>query len=286
MLSTLSQPPPPSCIGPSEFKALGGKIPEDPSTSSSESTSAAITRDNWRKNRYPDVLPFDHCRVRLLTSAADYINASFIPGAKGARTYISAQAPLPHTFNDFWLMVWENQCPVITMLTKFIEKRKVKAHCYWPSAIGQTEVFGTVAVTLREVSVQCDGKVTLRAFRLHDPLGSYRDVVHIHYTEWPDCGVPSTTDCFKRVLDLMDHYSKSHRSPSLVHCSAGIGRAGTFIAVHSFISQRLIGTPNLSVPGVVQQMRTCRAGMVQTSDQYQFIFKTISEIVQATSVHC
>jgi len=240
--------------------------------------SSALANNN--KNRYPDVLPYEQSRVRLMNNQhSDYINASFIPGFFGETEYISCQAPLPHTFSDFWIMVWEQNAHVVVMLTKFLEKRRVKAHCYWPSCIGEEVTFGDVCVKLLGFE-QHTSDVVERKFAL-TYQGETRVISHFHYTEWPDFGVPSSTNSFQVLLRLANQAridENGSLTPIVAHCSAGIGRAGTFLAVHSYL-EHFEMQAGVSVPHIINKMREYRMGMVQTKEQYLFIYNIIDDVI-------
>lgn len=261
-----------------EFKAL----PKPPNSrkTATEVFGCAITPENTSKNRYPDVLPYEKHRVKLQSASNDYINASYIRG-RHAKSYISCQAPLPSTFADFWCMVWENHIPLVVMLTRFLEKRQIKAHCYWPQELGCSETFGNVSLMLTSVRKLHHNQIVLRTFKMkHTETGELRDVAHIHYTEWPDFGVPTTSQGLRQVVKLIDMHNEQHPDkPIVVHCSAGIGRTGTLLAVHSFLSRHR-GDMNVSVRQIVEDMRKHRMGMVQTKEQYKFIYQAIEDALR------
>eukprot|EP01115_Flamella_aegyptia_P004165 TRINITY_DN1820_c0_g5_i1.p1 TRINITY_DN1820_c0_g5~~TRINITY_DN1820_c0_g5_i1.p1 ORF type:complete len:380 (-),score=66.64 TRINITY_DN1820_c0_g5_i1:136-1275(-) len=255
-----------------EFKELISPIP---CVGINRSKIFGSALKNKTKNRYPDVLPYEENRVVLSSSENDYINASLIPGKNG--NYISCQAPLPHTFADFWLMIWEYVVPVVVMLTKFLEKRRVKAHCYWPGNVGDCVSFNDISVQLLEVCE--DNNVVVRKFQLSRNEET-RTVVHIHYTEWPDFGIPKTSDQFISVLSLIEeHRYNIDKEPHniVVHCSAGIGRAGTLIAIHNYCEIKKMEL-DVKIKDMVDDMRKCRMGMVQTKEQYTFIYKVIEDL--------
>lgn len=250
---------------------------------------------NIHKNRYRDVLPLGFngnvpTRVRLQpilgVEGSEYINANYIDIRD--KRYIACQAPIPHTFADFWRMVWEQEVTVIVMLTSLVECDRVKAHAYWP-AVDKTHRFGALAVTLLEESYEC-GVMTrkLSITKLEDD--STRQVTQLHFCEWPDHGVPRSSAGIRRILHLSHYYSRLHQhqqglaGPIVVHCSAGIGRAGTFIAIDVMLdvlhSRRLRepddGSPK-TVFDTVRYLRQRRRGMIQTLEQYKFIFRVLEE---------
>jgi len=241
--------------------------------------SEGLKRENARKNRYPDVIAYDHSRVKL--SSGNYINANYISCGRAEQAYIASQAPLPQTFNDFWAMIWETQAPVIVMLTRFIERKRIKAHCYWPSE-GTSETFGAITVELISALEFPDKGITIRSFKMRQN-GAVRVVDHVHYTNWPDFGVPSTTSSLRSLVYLMNEYQDAVPDrPLVVHCSAGIGRAGSLIAIHSFLSPNR--EDGLTVQELVEQMRCQRYGAVQTKEQYLLIYQTIESILEDQQV--
>ena len=238
-------------------------------------------------NRYPDVVPFENTRVKLDTEDA-YINASYIEICPRYR-FIAAQAPLPQCFTDFWFMIWQKNVSVVVMLSRFVEKRRVKAHCYWPSVIDLVELFGEISVKLtkEEELPHC---ITVRHFEVSKE-GVSRTVVHIHYTEWPDFGVPQTTEGIRQVKKLTDEYSMQLSTstgdsgdsyPVLVHCSAGVGRAGTFLAYLNYCKLISLGRTHdtLTVGEVVTALRKQRMYMVQTKEQFLFIYRLLQDEFQ------
>lgn len=249
---------------------------------------------NRHLNRYQDVLPFESTRVKLSTPTS-YINASYIEMSEDFKC-IAAQAPLPQAFNDFWQMVWESGVVVIVMLSRFIEKRRVKAHCYWPSLIGQPDTFDKITVTLNKTQNPSNG-ITIQHFTISDDFET-RKLVHVHYTNWPDYGVPETTEDIREIKRIAELYATKEslknnserdtlstkspqtlRYPILVHCSAGIGRAGTFLAFLNYCQLIKQGQTHLSlsVGTIVSSLRKQRMCMVQTKEQYHFIYQLLND---------
>jgi len=186
---------------------------------------------------------------------------------------------------SFWKIVWENNVKVIVMLTKFIERRRVKAHCYWPSA-NCPETFDDITVELVSESTSQNHKsIKIQEFRMRKQ-DEVRTVVHLHFTEWPDFGVPESTSGFRQLLEMTEVYrdngGKPHSpdsAPVLVHCSAGIGRSGTFLAISIF--RELFGTCDVEIFDIVNALREQRMGMVQCVEQYQFIYQFVGEESQS-----
>ncbi|KAF0687918.1 Aste57867_20410 [Aphanomyces stellatus] len=237
------------------------------------------------KNRYRDVLPFEKTRVRVRThandSAGDYINANYIAGNE----YIACCAPPPSAIVDFWSMVWHENVHVILMLTNFIERQMLKADMYW-NAKGQAVQVGDVTVRLAAEEDSARGYTT-RVFELTHPSEASTRLVHqVQLTTWPDHGVLQDYRVVEPMLHLVNALNKrgenGARRPIVVHCSAGIGRSGTFIAINIMLTQlreavvtaddaRLASA--LDVRAVVHRIRSERPGMVQTPEQYRMIYQ-------------
>ncbi|XP_040183982.1 receptor-type tyrosine-protein phosphatase beta-like isoform X1 [Rana temporaria] len=229
--------------------------------------------ENREKNRYTNVLPYDISRVTLSTnenSSDDYINANFIPGFIMKKEFIAAQGPLPRTLNDFWRMVWEKDVRAIAMLTRCVELGKVKCEEYWPS--WSARKFGNLSVAATNETVLPDW--TIRDFIVTNPQTKQtKQVRHFHFTAWPDHGVPKATEDLVQFRNLIREYTSGHSSPSspiLVHCSAGVGRTGTLIALDRIIKQ-IEADDKVDVYGVVYDLRMHRDLMVQTESQYVFL---------------
>jgi len=203
----------------------------------------ACSMVNYRfKNRYKNVLPVEETRVKLesdsMRDRSDYINANFVEykGKLGNRTnyrYICTQAPLPSTFCDFWWMVWQQKSPVICVLNRLQEAGKIKGDIYWPCQTGETKPYGDVHVTLDWVFPLPKFDIEIRRFKL-ESCTSKRKLFQICYEGWPDFGVPSSSVAIRELIHLVRYYrqwgvSKSLDGPCIVHCSAGIGRCGTFL---------------------------------------------------------
>ncbi|XP_072277665.1 receptor-type tyrosine-protein phosphatase eta-like [Pyxicephalus adspersus] len=246
------------------------------------SKTAAEQPENREKNRYTNVLPYDLSRVTLSSngnSTDDYINANFIPGYINTKEFIASQGPLPKTINDFWRMIWEKDVRVLIMLTKCVEVGKVKCEEYWPSRSSRT--FGNLSVSLKNESILPDW--TIRDFLVTDiQTKQNKQLRHFHFTAWPDHGVPNTTDDLIRFRNLIRDYTAVHSPPSspiLVHCSAGVGRTGTLIALDRIIKQ-IEAEDKVDVYGVVYDLRMNRGLMVQTESQYIFLNKCALDVIK------
>uniref|UniRef100_A0A4W4EVD9 Tyrosine-protein phosphatase non-receptor type 9 n=1 Tax=Electrophorus electricus TaxID=8005 RepID=A0A4W4EVD9_ELEEL len=247
---------------------------------------------NQIKNRYSDVLCLDESRVRLFPTS-DYINASFMDGYKMTKAYIATQGPLPKTFADFWRMVWEQMVLIIVMTTRVMERGRVKCGQYWPLEVSRTEEYGYFLVRNVHTETFQDFKIThLELY--NSQTGECREVSHYLYVSWPDFGVPKSAsamlDFRARVKQrqelalqtLYPHWTGPPGGPPIVvHCSAGIGRTGTFCTLDICLS-RLEDIGTVNVKRTVQRMRMQRAFSIQTWDQYYFCYKAVIEHAQQT----
>uniref|UniRef100_A0A8C9VTA8 protein-tyrosine-phosphatase n=1 Tax=Scleropages formosus TaxID=113540 RepID=A0A8C9VTA8_SCLFO len=228
----------------------------------------ALLPENRSKNRYNNILPYDSTRVKLSyvddDPCSDYINASYIPGNNFRREYIATQGPLPGTKDDFWKMVWEQNVHNIVMVTQCVEKGRVKCDHYWP--YDQDPLYyGDLIVQMQAESVLPEW--TIREFTIcsEDQLRYNRVVRQFHYTVWPDHGVPETTQSLVQfVRTVRDYINRSPGSGgTVVHCSAGVGRTGTFIALDRAL-QQLDAKDTVDIYGIVFDLRLHRSHMVQT----------------------
>ncbi|KAM4723203.1 receptor-type tyrosine-protein phosphatase eta-like [Rhinophrynus dorsalis] len=243
---------------------------------------AAEYPENKIKNRYTNVLPYDHSRVKLLIQdhpTDDYINANYIPGFNMKKEFIAAQGPLPATVQDFWRMIWEKNICVVVMLTRCVELGKVKCEEYWPTE--QAKEFGDLLVHLTNETVLPDW--TVRDFKVINKLSNENQQVRqYHFTAWPDHGVPKTTDVLINFRNTLWDYVKMcpPNSPVLVHCSAGVGRTGTLIALDRIIKQ-IECEEIVDVYGIVYDLRMHRVIMVQTESQYIFLNQCALDFIRA-----
>ncbi|XP_039623041.1 LOW QUALITY PROTEIN: receptor-type tyrosine-protein phosphatase S [Polypterus senegalus] len=234
---------------------------------------------NKPKNRYANVIAYDHSRVILSPiegiSGSDYINANYIDGYRKQNAYIATQGPLPETFGDFWRMVWEQRAATVVMMTKLEEKSRIKCDQYWPSR--GTETYGMTQVTLLdtiELATFC-----VRTFSLHKNGSSEkREVRQFQFTAWPDHGVPEYPTPFLAFLRRVKTCNPPDAGPIIVHCSAGVGRTGCFIVIDAML-ERIKHEKTVDIYGHVTLMRSQRNYMVQTEDQYSFIHDALLEAV-------
>ncbi|KAK6748345.1 hypothetical protein RB195_001143 [Necator americanus] len=233
------------------------------------------------RNRYRDILPYDHNRVVLSRTDENpngYINASFISLPKGHTHFIAAQAPLTATLEEWWKMIEEQKVVLIVMLCKLVEMSKVKCERYWPSEIGQSLIFGCYEITLESEESFADDDYLLRRLKMtNQKTGESRTVNQLHYREWPDHGCPTGESQLINMIEKMAEFKGDSDAPVLVHCSAGVGRTGTIISVN-YIRELIESEEldSLDLFELVMSLRKQRASMVQTQDQYHFVHKCVA----------
>lgn len=236
--------------------------------------------ENEKKNRYRDISPYDTTRVILNSAVSgDYINASYvnmeIQGSGIVNRYIACQGPLAGTCIDFWEMVWEQQSTLIVMLTTVVEQGRVKCHRYWPR-LNETVEFGSLQVTcLKEEETP---GFAFREFTLiNTETQDERHITHMQYLAWPDHGVPDDSTEFLNFVTQVRQARTGMVEPTIVHCSAGIGRTGVLILMET--AQCLIEANEPVYPlDVVRSMRDQRAMMIQTASQYRFVCEAIQRV--------
>ncbi|XP_029409774.1 receptor-type tyrosine-protein phosphatase delta isoform X26 [Nannospalax galili] len=234
---------------------------------------------NKPKNRYANVIAYDHSRVLLSAiegiPGSDYVNANYIDGYRKQNAYIATQGSLPETFGDFWRMIWEQRSATVVMMTRLEERSRVKCDQYWPSR--GTETHGLVQVTLLdtvELATYC-----VRTFALYKNGSSEkREVRQFQFTAWPDHGVPEHPTPFLAFLRRVKACNPPDAGPMVVHCSAGVGRTGCFIVIDAML-ERIKHEKTVDIYGHVTLMRAQRNYMVQTEDQYIFIHDALLEAV-------
>ena len=263
------------------------------------------------KNRYVNILPQTATRVVLKTypqlgPESDYINADHVNLPNEPHGYILTQAPKAETINDFWRMVWEQQASIIVMLTDFVENGRRKAVQYWPDV---EAVYGMLKVKLKIKEPVLDTGIEMRVFDVsHIVDGGFIECTHFHYKTWPDHHALSEKDDMKKYVELLHQYRRMRNSQpvghkSIIHCSAGVGRSGTFLAsdyllrdierqtAKAIAEKGKTSTPlsadtwpsmvRISVHNVVRQLRLARGGqVVQTPEQYRFIFQFLDHCLE------
>ncbi|XP_045912853.1 receptor-type tyrosine-protein phosphatase V-like [Micropterus dolomieu] len=233
---------------------------------------------NREKNRYPYILPYDHCRVRLSVQNSnpqtDYINANFVPGGASERDFICTQGPLHKTMADFWRMVWEQNVRIIIMVTALKHKDIVLCDKYWPLERG-TVYHGLIQVTTVTRKQGPDCFITTINLRQRD-CSTARIITHYYYPSWPDQGVPKDSSS---LCTFTEHVRQSLETtprlgPAVVHCSAGVGRSGTFVTL-LWLMQLCARGIRPNVRAAVEDLRLHRMCMVQNLEQYIFVHQCL-----------
>ncbi|XP_056002938.1 receptor-type tyrosine-protein phosphatase alpha-like isoform X5 [Ostrea edulis] len=237
--------------------------------------------ENVSKNRFKTTFPYDHSRVILKGdngTSSDYINANYINGTDEQNEYIASQGPKQNTLVDFWAMIWQDNVSQIVMLTNLQEGIKLKCTQYWPEGM-KAKTFGQFVVKSMEEKKYAF--YVIRRFSVsHKQLKMARVVTQYHYTSWPDHGTPHPL-CLIVFHDYVTRTNTSQtKAPTVVHCSAGIGRTGTYIALDALYKAGKV-TGKVNVAEYVKTMRANRMNMVQTYEQYMTVFLALNDYFKA-----
>ncbi|XP_044067860.1 receptor-type tyrosine-protein phosphatase V-like isoform X2 [Siniperca chuatsi] len=241
-------------------------------------TRVGDSEANREKNRYPFILPYDHCRVRLSVQNShphtDYINANFVPGGGSERDFICTQGPLHNTMADFWRMVWEQNVRIIVMVTALRHKDIVLCDLYWPLEQG-TVYHGLIQVTTVTRKQGPDYFSTTINLRQRD-CPTDRIITHYYYPSWPDQGIPKKSSSLCAFTEhVRQHLETSPRlGPAVVHCSAGVGRSGTFVTL-LWLMQLCARGIRPDIRAAVEDLRLHRMWMVQNLEQYIFVHQCL-----------
>ncbi|XP_051990005.1 receptor-type tyrosine-protein phosphatase mu-like isoform X4 [Xyrauchen texanus] len=232
--------------------------------------------ENRMKNRYGNIIAYDHSRVRLQNldgeQNSDYINANYVDGYHRPNHYIATQGPMQETVVDFWRMVWQENTATIVMVTNLVEVGRVKCCKYWPD---DTEIYRDIKVTL--IETQLLSEYVIRTFAV-EKRGAHeiREISQFHFTGWPDHGVPYHATGLLGFVRRVKAKSPSNAGPIVVHCSAGAGRTGCFIVIDIMLDMaEREGV--VDIYNCVRELRSRRVNMVQTEEQYVFIHDAILE---------
>lgn len=247
-------------------------------------TTVALKPENVKKNRYMEILPYDHARVVLndLTnmSGSDYINASSITDHDPRNpAYIATQGSLPHTAPDFWQMIWEQGSVVMVMLTRLTENGNAMCHRYWPEE--GSEVYHIYEVHLVSEHIWCDDYLVRSFYLKNVKTGETRTVTQFHFLSWPDNGIPTST---KALLEFRRKVNKSYRGrscPIAVHCSDGAGRTGTYCLIDMVLNRMAKGAKEIDIAATLEHIRDQRLAMVSTKQQFEFVLMAVAEEVHA-----
>ncbi|KGL82713.1 Phosphatidylinositol phosphatase PTPRQ, partial [Tinamus guttatus] len=234
---------------------------------------------NRSKNRFPNIKPYNNNRVKLMPDAgipgSDYINASYVSGYLCPNEFIATQGPLPGTVGDFWRMVWETRAKTLVMLTQCFEKGRIRCHQYWPEDNKPVTVFGDIVITKLMEDTQMDW--TIRDLKI-ERLGDCMMVRQCNFTSWPEHGVPETTAPIIHFVKLIRASRAHDTTPMVVHCSAGVGRTGVYIAL-DHLTQHINDHDFVDIYGLVAELRSERMCMVQNLAQYIFLHQCVLDLL-------
>eukprot|EP00076_Gallus_gallus_P006967 XP_001235234.1 tyrosine-protein phosphatase non-receptor type 22 [Gallus gallus] len=244
-------------------------------------TVTAECPENIKRNRYKDILPYDHSRVELslITSDTDshYINANFIKGVYGPRAYIATQGPLPTTVTDFWRMIWEYEVLIVVMACMEFEMGKKKCERYWAEV-------GDSALQCGPFSITCEAEEKKNEYVIRTLKVSLNEAVRtihqFHYQNWPDHDIPSSIDPILELIGEVRCYQPDDSIPICIHCSAGCGRTGVVCAIDytwKLLKDGIVPV-NFSIFSLIQEMRTQRPSIVQTKEQYKLVYNAVIEL--------
>ncbi|XP_027694423.1 tyrosine-protein phosphatase non-receptor type 12 isoform X3 [Vombatus ursinus] len=246
-------------------------------------TATGEKEENVKKNRYKDILPFDHSRVKLTLKTpsqdSDYINANFIKGVYGPKAYVATQGPLANTVIDFWRMIWEYNVVIIVMACREFEMGRKKCERYWP-------LYGEDSLTFAPFQISCEAEQARTDYYIRTLLLEFqnesRRLYQFHYVNWPDHDVPSSFDSILDMISLMREYQEHEDVPICIHCSAGCGRTGAICAIDYTWNLLKAGKipEEFNVFNLIQEMRTQRHSAVQTKEQYELVHRAIAQLFE------
>ncbi|XP_014090961.2 tyrosine-protein phosphatase 69D isoform X2 [Bactrocera oleae] len=259
-----------------------------PNRFSDRTTKNSDMKENASKNRYPDIKAYDQTRVKLSQingiQGSDYINANFVIGYRERKKFICAQGPMESTVNDFWRMIWEQHLEIIVMLTNLEEYNKSKCAKYWPEKISDAKQFGEI--TVKFVAERKMGDYLVRNLDVsrrnaagNDEDEERRQITQYHYLVWKDFMAPEHPHGIIKFVRQINAVYSVQRGPILVHCSAGVGRTGTLVALDSLI-QQLEEEDQVSIFNTVCDLRHQRNFLVQSLKQYIFLYRSLLDIAQ------
>lgn len=249
------------------------------------STRASDSRDNIYKNRYPDIKAYDQTRVKLSQvdsiAGSDYINANYVLSYKERKKFICAQGPMDTTVNEFWRMIWEQHLELILMLTNLEEYSKTKCAKYWPDKIDGDKIFGDITVCHVDETRYSD--YLIRNLKISRKVGmkdqEERQIIQYHYLVWKDFMAPEHPNGIIKFIKRINEVYTIDKGCILVHCSAGVGRTGTLVALDCLL-QQLKEEGQVSIFNTICDLRHQRNFLVQSLKQYIFIYRALMEVAQ------
>lgn len=257
-----------------------------PNRFNDRTTKNSDAKENLGKNRYPDIKAYDQTRVKLSmlngTIGSDYINANFVLGYKERKKFICAQGPMESTVSDFWRMIWEQHLEIIVMLTNLEEYNKAKCAKYWPEKVQDSTQFGDITVTFLSEQRYSDFSIRDLKMTRRNPNGDEeerRNITHYHYLVWKDFMAPEHPYGIIKFIRQINSVYSVQRGPILIHCSAGVGRTGTLVALDSLM-QQLEEEGQVSIYNTVCDLRHQRNFLVQSLKQYIFLYRVLLDIAQ------
>ncbi|CAH1364475.1 unnamed protein product [Tenebrio molitor] len=224
--------------------------------------------ENVQKNRYTNVIAYDHSRVILQKmdgmGTDNYINANYVNGLGHPKTYIATQGPKFSTVRDFWRMIWQEQVQTIVMATNFVESKERKCAEYWPQRLNCIFECGEMGITLKsEENFEHYDRRTLEM--------NYREEVRVvqHYhLKWdPDPLTPLYPDRVVPLVKQIRNVRKNSTTPIVIHCSSGVNRTGTLILCDMAL-QMATQQNSIDFYKLTKDLRDQRPYMVTTEKQY------------------
>nr|XP_023023889.1 tyrosine-protein phosphatase 69D isoform X2 [Leptinotarsa decemlineata] len=256
-----------------------------PDRFSDRTTRASDARENVYKNRYPDIKAYDQTRVKLSQvdsiAGSDYINANYVLGYKERKKFICAQGPMDTTVNEFWRMIWEQHLELILMLTNLEEYSKTKCAKYWPDKTDGEKIFGDITVTHLQETRYSDYIVRdLKILRTNNGKElEERNITQYHYLVWKDFMAPEHPNGIIKFIKRINEAYSVEKGSILVHCSAGVGRTGTLVALDCLL-QQLREEGHVFIFNTICDLRHQRNFLVQSLKQYIFIYRALMEVAQ------
>ena len=257
--------------------------------------SKAQNPDVKHKNRYVNILPYDHNIVTLSGNEPkfQYINASWIPGYPDIKDYqkkqkrnkyIATQGPTPLTVGDFWRMIWEKKIKVIAMVTNAEEKGRPKSFKYWTDTTEKNKYISYISeneheshtfhVTTKPTTNYSFPSFLIRTIKL-TYNGESRNIYQFQYVGLPDHGVPKNIEEYLRFVIFVRQVAKSLNSQIVIHCSAGVGRTGIFLITDMMLSiiqnKHNLMYSDHTIFNIINKLRLYRTSAVQTEEQYQLL---------------